>query len=649
MIHPNPLLRFALVALAFTLLAGCASSIDKRGDAKPQLTDLQRAEQMERRGEHDIAAPLFRKAAEAAQPPERQSLLLRAVDNLLLAGDLDQAEALLRGVDTRGWPELAFRQELLFAEHRLAANRVGEALATLDRLSTQGMPNELQVRYREDRATAYLMGGNRLKAANERVEMDLLLNDLGNSKRENQQRILTLLAELPDTTLELLQPQPPGILGGWMELARMAKRTAGDPRRLRLGMQRWREAFPNHPALDDLFADEGPQGIATQLAPTFTGMAVILPLSGHYRALGEAIRDGLLSAYYSDSVSARPQLRFLDSGDLKSIAPLYRQAATGGAQLVVGPLRKEGLNELAALPRRDTPILALNWLEEGQQADNIFQFGLAPEDEARQVAERAWGEGLETAIALAPQGEWGERVIQAFRERWRELGGELPESQFYDTAVNDFSEILQGILNLDESEARLKEMRATLGKRVHFEPRIRGDADFIFVAGSPKLVRQIRPQLQFHHASHLPVYSTSHAYSGRPDARADIDLEGVTFPDIPWLLLYEGQQDPLAREELDELFPSALDHPRLYAMGADVYEILRRAEQLIGGGVLEIDGRTGILRNNADNRILRRLVWARFEQGIPKVLGYSTPPSEPPRSLPPINPERERRPLRIGL
>jgi outer membrane PBP1 activator LpoA protein len=236
---------------------------------------------------------------------------------------------------------------------------------------------------------------------------------------------------------------------------------------------------------------------------------------------------------------------------------------------------------------------------------------------------------MNTAIALAPQGSWGERVIAAFNQRWQELGGALAEHHYYDSAANDFSKLLQDILNLDESEARYKQMRSTLGKRVHFEPHIRDDADFIFVAGSPSLVRQIRPQLQFHHASGLTVYSTSSIYSGRPDPRADIDLEGIIFPDIPWLLLYEGEQDPLAREQLDELFPSAAANPRLYAMGADVYTLLTRAELLLGGGRLEVEGRTGILRNDGQNHILRQLVWAQFEQGIPKVLGYIKAPPSP--------------------
>ena len=46
----------------------------------------------------------------------------------------------------------------------------------------------------------------------------------------------------------------------------------------------------------------------------------------------------------------------------------------------------------------------------------------------------------------------------------------------------------------------------------------------------------IRPQLNFHQANNLPVYSTSHVFSGFVNTRTDHDIDNVTFGDMPWVL-----------------------------------------------------------------------------------------------------------------
>ena len=55
-----------------------------------------------------------------------------------------------------------------------------------------------------------------------------------------------------------------------------------------------------------------------------------------------------------------------------------------------GLLRAAWIAELADSGRLPVPVLALNYLDPGKPAPfNLFQWGLAPEDEARQAAERA--------------------------------------------------------------------------------------------------------------------------------------------------------------------------------------------------------------------------------------------------------------------
>src|SRR3546814_277858 len=95
----------------------------------------------------------------------------------------------------------------------------------------------------------------------------------------------------------------------------------------------------------------------------------------------------------------------------------------GGARFMVGPLRKEDGAAPAGL-RPSVPVLSLNYLEAGVATpENVFQFGLAPADEARSAAEQASATGLHRAAALVPDADWGRRALGAFDEALRANGG----------------------------------------------------------------------------------------------------------------------------------------------------------------------------------------------------------------------------------
>jgi outer membrane PBP1 activator LpoA protein len=254
---------------------------------------------------------------------------------------------------------------------------------------------------------------------------------------------------------------------------------------------------------------------------------------------------------------------------------------------------------------------------------NFYQFSLSPEDEARQVAERAWLDGKRQPAMLIPAGSWGSRLGDAFRKRWQSLGGQLTDSQVYDATQNDFGQPIQALLDIDQSNQRRKRIEQLLGEKVEFEPRRREDIDFIFVAAQPEKARQIRPQLQFHHASNLPIYATSHVWQGFVDKSRDSDIEGILFPDIPWLLADDGDQ-PLSLNRFRKLMN--LDRSsslRLMAMGIDSYQLLGHLARLQTSENEALDGTTGQLYMDRLNNIYRQLVWAQMKDSVPSVIGYA--------------------------
>ncbi len=584
--------------------------------------ELDRATELELMGDYVAAAALYQSLAARMPPPYRQDLQLQAVASFLLAQDTESAARLLAQTDVTGLPPVFdLRKRMQASELAIGNGRLKEAFALLQETLPVDTSIDLQQRYHRQRAQILRLEGNLLESARELGLLDLLISDPA-ARLHNQQAILQTLTTLTDDVLRRFQPDPPGIQGGWMELARIIKGYEGDPASTRLFLTQWRNRFPAHPAYPALL--EGyHQRLQTQYRQV-KNLAIMLPRSGGLAGAATALQNGFMAAYYQLPPEKRPQLRFYDSSNAADAWPLYRQAVDAGADMVVGPLNKSAVSQLARAGELEIPVLALNQIPPQMgQPENLFQFGLSPEDEARQVAERAWQDGLSQALAIVPEGPWGERILNSFRERWEMLGGILLESQSYDAKGRDLSKPILTLLDIDESKARRREIQRILIENVKYEPRRRQDVDLVFFAAKPKIARQIRPLLQFYRAADIPVYATSHAYAGTPDAGKDRDLEGLKFPDIPWLLAGE-KGNRLSQDALAAVFPDAKRrYQRLYAMGIDSFNLLPHLERLKASPWETLDGQTGNLYLDEINQVHRRLMWAQIRKGVPYVLGYA--------------------------
>ncbi len=621
----QPQIRNLLTGLiALLLITACVPSPSVKEEEPPPVDlapQLAEVDALEAAQDYLGAANLLQRLAAKAPSPQRESLLLRAAEDLFRAGDAEGAALLVEQIELPALPELDLQKRLLVAEMANAGERPDEALALLQAPPAETVRKDLRRRYHAIRARAFRLNGNLLDAGRELGELDLLIDDT-DQRLKNQLAIIETYAALTDQALELLQPQPPGIQGGWMELTRIIKAHANDPEGIRPLLREWRQRFPDHPAMQELLDGYFENLSALYRRPRH--IAILLPESGRFARVAAAIRDGFLAAYYQQPPAQRPRLSFYDSSDPDEVWPLYQEALERGAEFLIGPLSKAGVAQLADAGELDVPVLALNQIQPTTPPPAyLFQFALSPEDEARQVAEKAWSDGHTVALALTPKGGWGDRIYSAFVERWEALGGVLAEHQRYDPKENDFSDPIRTLLDLDRSRARYQALQRLLGERMEFEPRRRQDAGFIFLVAKTQLARQIRPQLQFHHAADLPVYATSHVFSGIASPVEDQDMNGIRFPVSPWLL-EQNPDDPLSRQRLAAVLPAM--QPRylpLYAMGIDSYQLPGHLARLQNSPREVLEGRTGNLYLDRIRQLHRQMAWAEIDQGEPRMIGYS--------------------------
>ena len=613
----------SLLALIWLFLAfGCGQMPERPARPPAADADAARAVQLVAAGEPLAAADLYRQMAVRAPTAElRAGYLLAAADASRAGGDWDAIRAALEQLATT---DLAGRQalhrRLLRAEVLLQEMRPAEALGVLGAPPQDPTPVELDIRYHRDLAAAYRQMGNLLETANALQAVDALQQD--RLQRLNTQTdILRTLALLNELVLSNLQPSPPGVTGGWMQLALLVKQHGSDPDALAPLMNTWRQRFPEHPALPELLQNYQLQ-LQSQLQRA-SRIAVLLPQSGALANVAAAIRDGIVIGHFAQLRDKRPELRFYDSTDPAGIWPLYSRAIAEGAELIIGPLQKGAVAQLVRAGELAVPVLALNQVElEAAPPTNLFMYSLSPEDEARQAAERAWLDGHRRPVLLTPQGEWGDRVASAFEQRWRSLGGTVAGTGRYDGDSHDYSATITSLLHLDRSLARHRELQGWLGRRLEFEPRRRDDVDAVFMAARPVQAQGIRPQLQFYHAADLPIYATSHAWAGQLAANQVADMKGIMLADIPWLIS-GGSGDSDSRETIGRHLPkSGSGYARLYAMGMDAMRLVPHLNRLHSSRYESLDGATGNLYMDETNQIHRQLVWVRLDEQ-PEVLGFA--------------------------
>lgn len=552
----------------------------------------------------------------AQQQSEVQQHAQNSLDEaeaLLRSGANTKARGVLAAIDTQQLsPEQQAQFGLLNAQIDLSTGDPEKALQSLDNVVAQNLSPEDRKTYHQSRAFAYSLTDRLLDVVRERIALAPLLIT-AEERSENQKAIFEALNQLPPAALQ--NPQHDEI-GGWMALTMLFKRYPQGSAGFDAALRQWQSHYPQHPADLKLLSHYSVNAPGTFYP--LRNIAVLLPASGPFAQAAQAIKAGFLAAEKANH-GDKPKIRFYDS-EAALPGVLYQQAVTDGADLVVGPLEKDKLKLLAAT-QLTVPVLALNDAP-GVSAPNLYKFALNPSDEAEQAAFKAISAGYHRAAILVPNTDLGKRTAQGFSEAWRNNGGVILKTVYFDAQSNDFTQALGKLLNFDESTARFRQVSEVV-PALQFKPRQRGDIEVIFINADPAAARALNQQIRALQLNGIAVYATPHLYSNNPDPAQDESLDGITFCDIPWFFpsAYHDDIDAVALQAPWKQMQSI--YLRLLAMGIDAYNLTGRLQQLDQD---EYAGATGNLLRLPDGRIRRNLFCARFLNGIPEPLGFASTP-----------------------
>lgn len=332
-------------------------------------------------------------------------------------------------------------------------------------------------------------------------------------------------------------------------------------------------------------------------------ISLLLPLdSPDFAPLASAVHAGCDAAFSLQPVRPRLEIARTDASAARVI-DAWDTAAQRGANVIIGPITRLTVSALAKALLSRTPsssspaplTLTLNAPDEATALPpRFYTFGLSVEQEARAIARTAWVEGQRTAVVVQHRGTLELRASRAFADDWLAYGGRIIDVRDFDAASN------------------LEALRGQLA---------RSGADLLFLAASAGEARRVRPYLN----NQIPVYATSQVNDGRLDPGANVDLTGIRFVDMPWLL-EPDHAAVMVYPRQESLSP---DLQRFYALGIDACRIAEL--MLTGRNRIEIDGVTGrlilIMQDTAPvalRAVLREPALASFRDS-----SMLAPPAEP--------------------
>ena len=363
----------------------------------------------------------------------------------------------------------------------------------------------------------------------------------------------------------------------------------------------WRESHQGHPA-----SQAPPPALeALRNAPRGIRIALLVPLSGPLASAGQAVRDGFTAAYLTAGPGAEDSLAVVDTARNGAV-DAYRRAVARGAELVVGPLRKEAVAAVAALPP-SVPTVALNAID-GGASERMVQLAYAIEDEATAIAQAIGAAGLERVLLLGVSAAWSDRAEGRLRA---ELGTLVQPPEIVDAGevagVRSVTGAVGEGLGVAASQARREGLGRLLRRELAFAPWRRDDIDAIVALVGAAQMTALMPALDFHSARDLPLYVPSTALRGVALRR----LRGVRACGVPW-----QPRQPAIAGTLRRSFSGTATVAALRALGVDAFRIAHRFVQPQRGALLPVVfGSTGTLTIGADLRVVREVHWSRVVNG----------------------------------
>ena len=612
-------ISIATMIVTLSICGGTASIASPLSQANnnrlPAGTEVLRANDLLSRGQHREAAKTYFNAAQMYSSSDRDRLILQAAELAVMISDRALTQVYLSALGRYLNSENLIRYRYIQGQLALLDAEYKEALRLLPKNIT-GVPEGLQQKIFNARIRAAQSSGDPIMLATELILQEFKLKQPYLVKL-NHDRIWNQINRLSETDLDKARNHVTHpTLRGWLDLNYLQRISSTDSAQLNRNIQKWQRNFPRHPATERankmirkttvipyrpaisqpvkpipmpvikeavITKPINPNkpilgGVTPPLPRTIKRVAIILPLTGSLSSIGQSLLSGIKKAQrdYASNI----HMKIYDSNS-DNINAVYGKAISDGKiDFVIGPFSKDKIAQLSRVPSLPMNTLSLNYIGRLKPATGLYQFGLLPEDETLQIAGKMLNKGYKKVAIIVPNSSWGRRLRNSFTQAFTRNGGKAIITINYSQKSATYNDISNALLKKKDS------------------------IDAIFLAASPSQARAIQPLLYQGELKSIPVYATSHIYSGLANQYRNVKLEGIRYTEIPWIL-----------EVSKKGLPQDSKFPRLRALGMDALMVAKGMTTIVTNSAL--NGRTGRIQIGPNRVLHRQLKWAKFNGGSP--------------------------------
>lgn len=192
------------------------------------------------------------------------------------------------------------------------------------------------------------------------------------------------------------------------------------------------------------------------------------------------------------------------------------------------------------------------------QNPNQVRFNIDQKEDYLDLLNYSKNQGNRDAIIIDDDATKDKEVLAKI---WKDLDGRIIKSSTSENKQNE--KLLSSLLLIENSTTRAKKLSRTLSTTLEFTPRRRKDIDSLILSVSLSTARSLKPALEYNFGESVSVYLSSAWINNEYYKEKEIDLEGITLIDMPWML-----------NASSDIKIDMQNRSRNFAIGFDAYELV---------------------------------------------------------------------------
>jgi hypothetical protein len=383
-----------------------------------------------------------------------------------------------------------------------------------------------------------------------------------------------LLQSTPTATLQNIQSNNTQV-NGWLALALTT--TVNE-------IQTWQTKYPHHPGQQLI-----KQPLLDQSMPNLLVLA--LPKQGANVEASRAIQRGLFAMHFQQP-SGIKQIQWIDSNIENWTKQLPDTPVT-----IIGLLTQKDVNDIAQ-DRPSAKVLNLQSTDAMTQP-NQYEFDQSTATQGLQITQYLAKSGYQNPLIISQQDHVDQPLAASVVANWPY---HQPVSWYFlpQSSTMDHQQAIQKLLQIDESQDRIDQIKATFDAPLIAKPHQSHAFDMTLVTGNNHFIQETRAIFNFNNAASLPVFAT-HLLVAKQTASLH-DFSHINYFDIDHqaLDLPAGQSaDAQVIKSLKQLYPKHfIAYQADYLKGINAYRIIQRLPFLQNFNAWTCMGINGSIHNH---------------------------------------------------